>query len=73
MEDATPGPCRLPYRLGWDLEPAARPGHRRATKPGRGDAGWTVATFASVDAALTFMDAHPEAEMPCWRRFRPVA
>lgn len=31
--------------------------------------GWTVATFASPALAAAFVTAHPNAAMPCWRRW----
>jgi hypothetical protein len=40
-------------------------------KPGRGNAGWTLVACASVADRDAFMAAHPEAAMPCWRRFIP--
>lgn len=67
MNNATVAPVSLPYRLTFDGPTPT--GGLPKVKPGRGNAGWTVATFASIDDARAFMAAHPGAEMPCWRRF----
>lgn len=50
------GGVRLPYLLSFD--------GAGGCKPGRGEAGWTVATFASAAARAAFMAAHPESAMP---------
>lgn len=50
----------LPARLSFD--------GKGGFKPGRGQAGWTVYTFDSVEDRDAFMRAYPEAAMPCWRR-----
>lgn len=50
----------LPYNLDFDGK-----GGRR---PGRGSAGWTVATFATIEERAAFMARHREARMPCWGR-----
>jgi hypothetical protein len=38
--------------------------------PGRGEAGWTVYEFATVQDAVAFMDLQPASAMPCWPRLR---
>lgn len=38
-----------------------------------GGAGWSVALFASAELAAGFVQAHPQAAMPCWRRFDVIA
>lgn len=58
----------LPYALTWASDNFHARCVTRATKPGRGDAGWTVGRFESVEAAEAFMVAHPEAALPCWKR-----
>jgi hypothetical protein len=36
--------------------------------PGRGDAGWTVVEFESIEAARAWMKSNPSACLPCWAR-----
>jgi hypothetical protein len=36
--------------------------------PGRGDAGWTMYEFPSLQARAQFMAAHEHCAMPCWKR-----
>jgi hypothetical protein len=55
----------LPYRLDWD---ATFTGKYRNSKPGRGNAGWTVVEFSSRKEREAFMLTYPEARMPCWDR-----
>jgi hypothetical protein len=57
----SPEVTTVPYRLSF-----AGPGRY---KPGRGEAGWTIAAFETSEQAAAFVAAHPEAEMPCWRRW----
>lgn len=52
---------QVPYALSFD--------RKGGVKPGRGEAGWTVASFKTMASALAFMRRHPEAEMPAWNRF----
>ena len=37
-------------------------------KPGRGQAGWTVFQFESIEDRALFMRLHPESAVPCWKR-----
>lgn len=37
-----------------------------------GQTGWTVGAFTPKEAAA-FMLNHPQAAMPCWRRFDIIA
>lgn len=74
MNEATTGAAsravtKVPYRLTWA---DTFTGKFRDTKPGRGDAGWTVGTFVDAKAAARFVEQNPSAAMPCWRRFAIV-
>lgn len=59
---------RLPMRVAFHGTEKP-PRHAIAGTPGsRGDAGWTVVRFPSVEAARNAMLDYPQARMPCWRR-----
>lgn len=57
---------RVPARLAWS-------GDRCQVVMGSagsyGDAGWGVFEFASPELASEFVARHPQASLPCWRRF----
>lgn len=60
---------RLPCRLTWTNKKDEH-GHF-IKKPGRGDAGWTVYEFESLEARDGFMARHRDADMPGWARIIP--
>lgn len=39
---------------------------------GRGEAGYTVVTFADAKEAAAFFLAHRASEMPCWQRMEVI-
>lgn len=65
-EPDEPAAVQVPFALDFD-GPTLR-GQLPKFKPGRGRAGWTVGTFPSLAKARAFVAAHPESELPCWRR-----
>ncbi len=50
----------VPFLLSWDAE--------RRMVPGRGEAGWTVMAFDSLDDAHAWAAKNQASSMPCWRR-----
>jgi hypothetical protein len=38
--------------------------------PGQGSAGWTLMSFTSETERDAFMQAHPDAAMPSWKRIK---
>lgn len=63
----------VPYRLTFTDEPDASGGYgTEPARSGRMSAGWTVGHFTDARAAARFVQAHPTAAMPCWRRFDVV-
>lgn len=61
-----PAPVKLAYLI--DFDGLTRPGDLPKFKPGRGNAGWTVAEFPTAAERAAFMAAHPESRMPSWSR-----
>jgi len=55
-------PIRLPVALSFV------PGRPGETRPGRGEAGWTIYQFKTIEDRNDFMRRHPEAAMPAWKR-----
>jgi len=58
---------QVPYRLSFEHSEHDGAG-RAALKPGRGEAGWTVAGFATLADAHAWAAQHQAAAMPCWKR-----
>lgn len=63
-------PYRVAYIDGAPRDPGSYwgPVAPRGDPKTHGDAGWTVAWFDTLDAALDWIRGHRAAEMPCWRR-----
>lgn len=38
-----------------------------------GQIGWTLFAFSTAAAAVEFVRAHPDAAMPCWRRWEGLS
>ena len=57
----------LPLALSFDYSRLNSLG-QPSTKPGRGEAGWTVVQCVDLEDARAVMRAYPEARMPAWSR-----
>lgn len=71
MSNQTTSTVQVPYRLGF-MNGTYGANVKFGVKGSSGisgDAGWTIASFPTRDAAVEFMKTHGAARMPCWATF----
>lgn len=65
MTTTQPKRILVPYLLSFDSSTNQLP---RRVQPGRGEAGWSVFEFTTLDEAHAWAARNQASRMPCWKR-----